>query len=274
MTRIGIMQGRLIPPEPGHFQAFPRERWREEFELAKTVPLSYIEWIYDLYGADVNPLKNGNSNLLLISQRTGVAIKSACLDYFMDRPFLRCSEPEYFERQTLLQHLLRAAKPIGIRYLVLPFVDASRIEGEEDLQTVVRVVQDALPTAKETGIELHLETALEPGTFANLLDRIPESLVKVNYDSGNSSSLGFVIEQEFAAYGGRIGSVHIKDRLLGGGTVPLGTGNADFPALFRGLEKMGYRGNMTLQVARGEAGREVEWARHNRAFVARYWSLE
>jgi hexulose-6-phosphate isomerase len=153
-------------------------------------------------------------------------------------------------------------------------VDASRIEGEEDLQTVVRVVQDALPTAKETGIELHLETALEPGPFANLLDRIPESLVKVNYDSGNSSSLGFVVEQELAAYGSRIGSVHIKDRLVGGGTVPLGTGDAEFPALFRGLEAVGYLGNMTLQVARGEAGREVEWARHNRAFVARYWSLE
>jgi hexulose-6-phosphate isomerase len=268
-----MMQGRLVPPEPGRFQAFPRERWADEFELAKKVPVSYIEWIYDLYGADVNPLTNDSRSLQLISQRTGVAMPSACLDYFMDRPFLRCSEAEYFERQTLLQRLLRVAKPIGIRHVVLPFVDASRIEGEEDLQTVVRVVQDALPTAKETGIELHLETALEPGPFANLLDRIPESLVKVNYDSGNSSSLGFVVEQELAAYGSRIGSVHIKDRLVGGGTVPLGTGDAEFPALFRGLEAIGYRGNMTLQVARGEAGREVEWARHNRAFVARYWSL-
>ena len=40
-------------------------------------------------------------------------------------------------------------------------------------------------------IELHLETSLAPAEFVKLLDRMPHPKLKVNYDSGNSSSLGY-----------------------------------------------------------------------------------
>jgi hexulose-6-phosphate isomerase len=93
----------------------------------------------------------------------------------------------------------------------------------------------------------------------------------VNYDSGNSASLGYSPANEFAAYGDRIGSVHIKDRVLNGGTVPLGTGNTDFAALFSCLEKIEYRGDFTLQVARGTPGDEVAWAKQNLAFIRGHW---
>jgi len=274
VTKIGIMQGRLVPPEPGHFQAFPRDRWADEFGLAAQVPLSYIEWIYDLYGAEVNPLTHGIGTLQSVAAASGVAIRSMCADYFMDRPFLRCTDSECQERVDLLQMLLRLAKQVGIQRIVLPFVDASKIETQEDHQIVIRVLDAVLPAARETGIELHLETALAPADFARLLDRIPSPLVRVNYDSGNSSSLGYVPAEEFAAYGERIGSVHIKDRVRGGGTVPLGTGDADLPAVFAGMERIGYQGDITLQVARSEPGQEVAWARSNRDFVARYWPVE
>ncbi len=56
MTHIGIMQGRLVPPTDNRIQCFPRERWADEFALASQAGLDCIEWIYDLYGADVNPL--------------------------------------------------------------------------------------------------------------------------------------------------------------------------------------------------------------------------
>jgi len=31
---LGIMQGRLVPPVEGRFQAFPRDRWTAEFPRA------------------------------------------------------------------------------------------------------------------------------------------------------------------------------------------------------------------------------------------------
>jgi len=274
LTKIGIMQGRLVPPEPGRFQSFPRARWAEEFGFAAQVPLSYIEWIYDLYGADVNPLTNNIESLKAATADSGVMIRSLCADYFMDQPFIRCSSVELGERQTLLNDLLHLSSKVGIQRVILPFVDASKIVAAEERQTVVDVLKGALPAAREAGVELHLETSLTPADFANLLDQVPDSSVKANYDSGNSSSLGFVPAEEFSAYGARIGSIHIKDRILGGGTVPLGTGDADLPAVFAAMDKVGYQGDITLQVARSEAGREVEWARINREFVARYWPVE
>jgi len=50
------MQGRLVPPEAQRFQSFPRERWREEFAVAAAAGLDTIEWIYDAYGEDLNPI--------------------------------------------------------------------------------------------------------------------------------------------------------------------------------------------------------------------------
>ena len=34
MAQFGIMEGRLVPPEDGRFQCFPREQWESEFAYA------------------------------------------------------------------------------------------------------------------------------------------------------------------------------------------------------------------------------------------------
>lgn len=270
------MQGRLLPPEKGRFQAFPREHWPEEFARARQVPLHAIEWIVEAYGADVNPVMQ--RELLPCLQKciaeTGVEVGSICADIFMDRPFLRCSSAEREERELLLQHLIRTGSDLGMQRIVLPFVDASRIESADDRATVIGVIEGALPAARAHGIELHLETSLGPAPFAELLDHLADARVKANYDSGNSASLGYSPDEEFRAYGERIGSIHLKDRLRGGGTVPLGTGDTDFAAVFAAMDRASYSGDLILQAARGESGDEVAWNRRNRAFVARYWPLQ
>jgi L-ribulose-5-phosphate 3-epimerase len=151
--------------------------------------------------------------------------------------------------------------------MVLPFVDQSKIQSDDDSARLVELLNAVLPKAESCGIELHLETSLAPAPFAALLDRIPHPWLKVNYDSGNSSSLGYDPREEFSAYGERIGSVHLKDRVLCGGTVPLGTGDADLKAVFNGLEKTGYAGDYVLQVAREDAGNEVAWTKQNRSYL-------
>jgi hexulose-6-phosphate isomerase len=135
------------------------------------------------------------------------------------------------------------------------------------MDEVTSILEGVLADAANARVELHLETSLSPQRFALILSRLPDPYVKVNYDSGNSASLGYAPVDEFAAYGGRIGSVHIKDRVHGGSTVPLGTGDADFRALFDCLDDIAYRGDFVLQVARGIPGDEVGWARQNREFV-------
>jgi hexulose-6-phosphate isomerase len=272
MSRVGIMQGRLLPPVAGRIQCFPAQGWDQEFALAEKAGLECIEWIYDLPGERANPLASdeGVAEMKRLVRLSGVPVLSVCADYFMERPLVCPEESRSRERRETLAWLIRRSGRAGIGRIVLPFVDASEIRTPEELDQVAAILEEALPPAGETGLELHLETSLTPARFADLLGRLPESLVKVNYDSGNSASLGYDPREELAAYGRRIGSVHIKDRMRGGGTVPLGTGDTQFEELFTGLRDIGYRGDFILQVARGPED-EVERARRDCAFVRRHW---
>lgn len=269
MMRIGIMQGRLVPPEGETIQCFPRDNWEREFELAASAGFDCIEWIYDAHGADVNPIATdpGVERMRELIAESGVDVLSICADYFMDAPLLRVDAETLSRRLDTLFWLMRRAQLLGVNRVVIPFVDASRIETGEELDGVVGILRRALPVAEETDVELHLETSLDPPVFAELLGRLEHPLLKANYDSGNSSGLGYRPSEEFAAYGSRFGSVHIKDRMLGGTTVPLGTGDADFASLFDCLDEVGYEGDFILQVARGAPGKEVALARANREFV-------
>jgi L-ribulose-5-phosphate 3-epimerase len=269
MQRIAIMQGRLLPPEGGSIQGFPRDRWREEFALAAQAGVDAIEWIYDRRGAEVNPIATdaGVVEMRALSRQHGTAVVSLCADYFLECPFVRVDPGSAGELTAHLTWLIGRCSLAGITRVVLPFVDASRIDTPSDERRTVDVLRQILPLCVATGVELHLETSLAPDTFASLLAQIPDPLLRVNYDSGNSASLGYDVASELAAYGTRVGSVHVKDRIDGGGTVPLGTGDADLPALFSGLAGLRYQGDYVLQVARDTDGSEVDWARHNRAFL-------
>jgi L-ribulose-5-phosphate 3-epimerase len=255
------MQGRLGAPEEGRFQSFPRLGWRLEIERAAQIGLRGIEWIYDLFGAGANPLETeaGRAELRSLLVKHGVAVVSICADYFMDRPLLRCSVAESAELLKRLEWLLSICPELSVGRIVLPFVDASSIRSDEEADQVVASLKQLLPLAERHQVELHLETDLAPKAFRALLLRLDHALVKVNYDAGNSASLGYLPEQEFAAYGERIGSFHIKDRRRGGGTVPLGQGDTDFRSLRGLLLKHDYRGDFVLQVARGDAGDEPRW---------------
>jgi hexulose-6-phosphate isomerase len=274
---LGVMQGRLSPPEDGRFQSFPRGSWREEFGRAKDAGLGYIEWIHDEYGRTANPIfsEAGLAEFDALKAEYGIATPALCGDWFMDFPLVRCSAEELAERERHLHELIPVAKRIGAAKIVLPFVDQSRMTTAEEKATVREVLLRALPVAEAQGVELHLEADFGPAEFAEFLGTVEHPMLKVNWDSGNSSGLGFVATEEFAAYGGRIGSVHLKDRYRkpegGIETRPLGTGSADFEDVFRAIRGIGYKGGLTLQVARGVPGDEVEFLKGQIAFVRGYF---
>lgn len=269
MMRIAVMQGRLLPPSDGRFQCFPRKQWREEFPLAAKAGLDAIEWIYDSPGESDNPLgsDNGFAEMRRLSEKANIAVVSVCADYFMECPLVKVEPGEQEKRINKLLWLLDRCQRAGIGRVVLPFVDNSRIDSDAEEAQVVQVLRRVLGHAVKADIELHLETSLDPKRFRSLLAKLPHSHLKANYDSGNSSSLGYDVREEIEAYGDRIGSVHIKDRVRGGGTVPLGTGNAEIPVLLSLLCRIGYKGDFVMQIARSEAGQELAWIRHNLELV-------
>ena len=276
---FGIMQGRLSPPEDGRFQSFPRNSWREEFARARDAGLSYIEWIHDEYGRPANPIftAEGLAEFHELKQQNGIATTALCGDWFMDFPLIRCTQGcNSLTANSICTISSRLAKRIGAHHMVLPFVDQSSMKTEEDKAQALEVLSRALSIAEREGVELHLEADFKPDDFAAFLTRIDHPMLKVNWDSGNSSGLGYVATEEFAAYGDRIGSVHIKDRYKkpegGVETRPLGTGSADFDDVFGAIRSIDYKGGYTLQVARGTPGDEVNFIKTQLQFLRQHVS--
>ncbi|MGI4829157.1 MAG: sugar phosphate isomerase/epimerase family protein [Janthinobacterium lividum] len=273
----GVMQGRLSPPEDGRFQSFPRAGWRDEFAKAKAAGFSYIEWIHDDFDKGANPIfsEDGLRELDALKQEYSISTPALCGDWFMEHPLIRCTSAERQHREQHLHAILPVAKRIGANRIVLPFVDNAKITTEAEKIIVLDILKHALPVAESCGVELHLEADFNPADFKAFLARIQHPMLKVNWDSGNSSGLGYVATEEFAAYGDRIGSVHIKDRFRkpegGIETRPVGTGSADFDDVFKAIFSAGYDDGVTLQVARGEPGDEVNFLRGQLDFVQRYW---
>lgn len=267
---VGIMQGRLLPPFEGRFQTFPAAGWREEFHRAKAAGLASIEWIYEVPHEADNPLRTdeGMAEMRALMAETGVMVRSICADYYMQSRLVVDAQPQ----ATMVEHLkwlLGRANLLGLWYVILPFVDASSLKSDQDRTALKAILAEILPLAEQLGVEIHLETDLPPKPFAALLEEVGHPFLKANYDIGNSASLGFDPEEELTLLGPRLGSVHVKDRVLKGATVSLGTGNADFPTCFRLIEAAGYQRPYILQAARGKEGDEVAWAGHNREFVER-----
>ena len=106
-------------------------------------------------------------------------------------------------------------------------------------------------------INICLETDLSPLPFANMLDTIGSNNIKVNYDIGNSAAKGYDSDEEFKAYGSKITDLHIKDRLLGGSSVLLGTGDANFIKISENMIKYNYQGLLIFQAFRDDEGIKI-----------------
>ena len=257
---IGIMQSRLVSPKRRGIQFFPFEEWQEEFYSASKIGIHEIDFIFDLEKYQENPLWtiDGIIRIQKTIEKSKVAVRHICADFFMRRPFFRVSQEECLENIAILKKLIENAKQIGAKNIEIPLLDNSSIKTEEEKNVLVTSLQECLSKAKEYEITLSLESDLPPTELLGLVQRFGDPFVKIVYDSGNSSSLGYDSYEEISTYGEHISNVHIKDRVFKGATVPLGTGNANFEGLFRGLKETGYKGSFTLQAARQGDDKESE----------------
>lgn len=253
---LGVMQGRLLPKYQGRYQAHPVGYWQGEFKIAATLKLHLIEFILDYDQATLNPLFT-NSGLNEIKQtikQTGVQVKTICADYFMQAPLHSENLKIVAESRKVLQQLIPNAAQLGVTDIVIPCVDQSSLNSQAALIRFVAELKNFESLAKKHHLHLALETDLAPLEFKALLGHFDPEVVTVNYDIGNSAALGYDCVEELLAYGDRISDIHIKDRKLGGGSVILGQGNADFKKFFEALKSYNYRGPFIMQVYRDDEG--------------------
>jgi hexulose-6-phosphate isomerase len=264
---IGIMQGRLLPPVAGRLQAFPGPRWGDEFRLARECGLDAVEMIFDLDGIEENPL-NSESGIRRISELAGtfdIAVRSVCADYFMARPFHRVADRDRDESMEVLERLTRRCQQIGIRHIVIPLVDQAEIRTDAELGQASGALLGVLERTDGCDVEYTLEMSLPADRIGAFLAEAGHPRLKVNYDTGNSTALGYDLASEIERLHPWIVSVHVKDREVAGGSRLLGEGDTDFDGAFRMLASTGYRGLLILQAQRGSD--EMATARRHLRFV-------
>ncbi len=272
---IGIMQGRLTQPKGRGIQFFPFDNWREEFYSAQKLGLDEIEFIFDYDHYQENPLwtDEGIVQIKNHMDKTGIKVQSVCFDYFMRRPFYKAEAEERDfikeENTQIIKKVLSGMKKLGITLLEIPLVDASSLQNGHEKESFREWLAYIINHTDEK-IYFALETDLNPEDFLEYLESFHHSRVGANYDSGNSSGIGYNAYVEVTTLKNYIFNIHIKDRIYHGTTVSLGTGSADFDMLFTGLKEIHYNHSFILQAARGMDGKEEENIARQKKFLTGY----
>ena len=250
--RLGIMQGRLLPPVNNQIQTFPLNCWKDEFPRCQELGITCLEWIFEYSTFADNPIcsDNGIEEMIRVSGQYEVSINSVIADYFMVKRLFGKNTSEINDALDMLKFIIKQCNKCGIPIIEIPLVDASALETERDKRELVQNLEGPLKVAREHEIRISLETSLPPEEFRDLILAFKPYKVYVNYDMGNSASLGYNASEEISLFGEYIINVHIKDRVKGGGTVPLGVGDTDFKTVFASLAQSNYLGDFILQAAR------------------------
>ena len=258
-NKFGIMQGRLLPKLNSRYQAHPIGYWQDEFLIAKKLKLDLIEFIFDYNDYLSNPLMSidGIKEIDKIICQTGVEVKTICADYFMEAPIH--SQNDYVSQKSIqvLKKLIKYASHLSVTDIVLPCVDQSRLKSLSDKKRLKNKLKELNGFLQKHNINISLETDLNPSDFLELVNSIDSPFIKINYDTGNSASSGYNLLEEFNYYGEYISDIHIKDRILNGGSVFFGEGDVNFDLFFKELKKLNYNGPIIFQLYRDDEGVEI-----------------
>jgi len=164
----------------------------------------------------------------------------------MQKPFFKKKNFKVIED---LKKVIRLSQNIDIKYIVLPLVDNSSIES---LSQEILLVNEIKKLSKflNSSQKFLFEIDYPPQKICDFLKKLNKSF-GINYDTGNSSSLGFDFNEE-KKYFNRVYNIHIKDRPFRGKTLRLGRGDFNFRNFFNYIKKINYKGNLILQTARSK----------------------
>ena len=259
LKRLGIMQGRLIPKIFNKYQCFPAGLWTEEFRLIKRVGISKVEFIFDDFFPLNNPLINevGIKQIKFYEKKFKIKVSSICADYFMSYPL---HEKNLYKRSlniSVLKNLFFFAKKLNVKNIILPCVDSSKLNTFEKYINLIKILRSIEEFIDEKKITLSIEMDLPPLKIKKFLNNFHSSYIGINYDIGNSASLGYDYREEIEVYGKKISETHIKDRKLAGGPVFFGKGNAKIIDTVKFLEKNGYKRDYVFQLYRDSSGYNI-----------------
>lgn len=252
MHKIGIIQGRLLPMVDGRIQAFPRDNWELEFPLAAEIGYGCIELTIEMASYNLHPVRTmqGRRHLSKLSHSHGVGLAGLCCDVFMERPITSANPDSYAFSLAMMETLIRDSAELGLPMIEVPVMGDNSLRNSQGRDRARRMLEDILPVAEDAGVDIILESDLPPKDFLAFLDSFSHPRIGINYDSGNSTWLGYDPDDELPLYHHYVRNIHIKDCTVADYSLPLGQGDTDFAKVFGHLASFSYEGDFILQAAR------------------------
>ena len=268
-SKFLLIQGRALPQTDNSIQNFP-ENWKKEFPIINNLGFDGIEWIYNKKSETTNPLlsSDGRKEMVELSSQYDVKLESIVLDWFLSYPLLVHDELSIDKKMDKLIHLINCSEEIGFKRIILPMLEKNEINSKNQKNAFKNVFEkDVLPYLDSKNIEIHLETSLSPNEENLLLNEINHEQIKICFDMGNSTCFGFEPTEVISTIGNHLGSVHIKDRMLNGPSVPLGKGSVDFYTVFKNLKKINFSGPYSFEVYRDRKLDNVQVIKNSLSFI-------
>src|SRR3989304_4273664 len=257
---IGVMQGRLTQPKGRkHVQFFPSAvgEISNEFYKAKELNLDYIEWIVtrNIH----NPLMGdfySCEGVRYIIKDSKVPINAICLDYLMDMDLT--NDKDLIVAKNTLTWIANMANRIGCKLLIIPIYEKNM-----DFPTIKSLISSVI---EDYRVKIAFEF-LDVNSFAGI--NFIADLTYQNRQSFRHSLNNFGMGCCFDI-GNNCGRDIIKEKDINGETVPLVTGvigRDGWKDIFTFLRRVDYLGNFTLQIVRGEEGKEKETVEEQLEFI-------
>ena len=271
---LGIMQGRLTPPEPGNQdEYFVGKNWRKEFEKIKTLEnislfksayktnkITSIDWVITK-----NTFKN---NPLFKNSLKKYPIFSIYAYNMMDKSFYK---KEFMDSN--LKPILEAAKKNGIKYVSIPLKEFSNIQNVEVRKEFIKNIR--VYGKKYKNITFLFEFECWPEEILEVLRGVKNFKLIYNTSvitafKGKQSHKYF-----FAKLHRHILNIYLADKPTKGKPAEIGRGEVDFYEIIANLLLIyKYKGNFTLQTNREEPKKELTTlANHMKYFVGIFASL-
>lgn len=237
--KIGIIQGRLLPPVEGLIQEFPINNWENEFEILDKLDLNHIEFIITK--------KSFNYFLNLDLIKYTKYISGLCCDNLIDN---RISEIDFLNLN--LMPICETAKKFKIKNINIPLLEESSITDENKNKLF-----ENLLTFSKLYPDLNFNFEIESEYYISLeLLNLSDNFYFI-YDTGNLNFIGVDHCEYINKVFNKISNVHLKDRNKIG-SYPPGEGGVDFLLILKTLSKLCYNNIYTLQTCRRTTGSELE----------------
>ncbi len=244
---IGNVQGRFLPSPKNRLQFFPKRKWRDEFELAKSIGYNFIEFFSERIYDKENPI--WNNNLLLeyknLCKKNNLRIITFCDDYIISNDIRKSDYQNYYKK------LISKCDKLGIKKLILPLYGRSNLNYKNYNEFIIPLFKlDKISKSKK--IKLLIETNLDKSNLIQLFNSVNSNNLKLLFDTGNRITNPLNNYNDISSLFRIIDHIHIKDKTINNKNVIIGEGDVDFNIIFKNLKNINYNKDFTFETNKGK----------------------